>query len=78
VHDLSNAEVLRLAHMQISPWQSRRLHELLEQQREGIIATEEIRELGALLRLHDSALLLKAEAMAEAVRRGLCAPGAPA
>ena len=78
VHDLSNAEVLRLAHMQMLSWQSRRLHELLEQQREGMIAAEEIQELGALLHLHDSALLLKAEAMAEAVRRGLCAPGAPA
>jgi hypothetical protein len=75
VHELADAEVLRLATMQMPPWQSRRLHELLEHQREGQLATEEQVELAHLLRLHESALLLKSEAMVEAVRRSLCAAG---
>jgi len=75
VHELSDAEVLRLATMQMPTWQSRRLHELLEQQRESQVTTEEQVELAHLLRCNDSALLLKSEAMVEAVRRGLCEVG---
>ena len=71
VHELADAEVLRLATMQMPTWQSRRLHELLERQREGELPPEERAELAHLLRLHESALLLKSEAMVEAVRRGL-------
>ncbi len=78
VHELADAEVLRLATMQMPPWQSRRLHELLEHQREGQLTTEEQVELAHLLRLHESALLLKSEAMVEAVRRSLCEAGAGA
>jgi hypothetical protein len=61
VHELSDAEVLRLATMQMPTWQNRRLHELLEHQREGQLTTEEQVELAHLLRLHDRALLLKEE-----------------
>jgi hypothetical protein len=75
VHELSDAEVLRLATMQMPPWQSRRLHELFEEQREGRLTTNEQVELAHLLRLNDSALLLKSEARVEAVRRGLCEAG---
>jgi hypothetical protein len=78
VHELADAEVLWLATMQMPPWQSRRLHELLEHQREGQLTTEEQVELAHLLRLHESALLLKSEAMVEAVRRSLCEAGAGA
>lgn len=77
-HELSDAEVLQLATMQMPTWQNRRLHELLEHQREGELTTEEQVELGHLLRLHDRALLLKSEAMVEAVRRGLCEAGSRA
>ena len=73
--ELADAEVLRLATMHMPPWQSRRLDELLEHQREGQLTPEEQGELAHLLRLHDSALLLKSEAMVEAVRRGLCEAG---
>ena len=78
VHELSDAEVVRLATMQMPSWQSRRLHELFEAQREGQLTTEEQRELAHLLRLNDSALLLKSEARVEAVRRGLWEAGAGA
>jgi predicted HTH domain antitoxin len=73
VHELTNAAVLRLATMQMPPWQSRRLHELLDHQREGTISVAEAQELAQLLQLNDRALLLKAEAMTEAVCRGLWA-----
>ena len=61
--------------MHMPPWQSRRLDEIVEQQREGQLTPEEQVELAHLLRLHDSALLLKSEAMVEAVHRGLCEAG---
>jgi len=73
--ELADAEVLRLATMHLPSWQSRRLDELLEHQRAGQLTPEEQVELAHLLRLHDSALLLKSEAMVEAVRRGLCEAG---
>jgi predicted HTH domain antitoxin len=78
LHELSDAEVLRLATMQMPTWQNRRLHELLEHQREGQLATEEQVELAHLSRLHDRALLLKSEAMVEAARRSLCEAGSDA
>ena len=75
VHELSDPEVLRLATMQMPSWQIRRLHELFEHQREGQLTKEDQVELAHLLRLHNSALLLKSEAMVEAVRRSLCEAG---
>ena len=38
----------------------------------------QVERLGDYLRLHESALLLKSEAMVEAVRRGLCEAGSGA
>lgn len=78
VHELSDAEVLRLATMQMPGWQSRRLHELLEHQQEGQLTAEDQVELAHLMRLQNSALLLKSEAMVEAVRRSLCEAGSGA
>ncbi|MBI3327876.1 MAG: UPF0175 family protein [Nitrospinae bacterium] len=78
VHELADAEVLRLATLRMPAWQNQCFHELLEHQREGQVTTEEEVELAHLLRLHDSALLLKSEAMVEAVRRGLCEAGSGA
>ena len=78
IPELSDAITLKYATMQMPAWQSRRLQELLEQQRAGQLTMEEQAELTALLGLHDRALLLKSEAMAEAVRRGLCEVGSEA
>lgn len=75
VGELSDAEVLRLSNLQMPTWQSRRLHELLDKQQAGQLTSEEQPELEHLLRLNDSALLLKSEALVEAVRRGLRDPG---
>jgi hypothetical protein len=78
VHELSDAAVLRFATMQMPAWQSRRLQELSAQQRDGQLTPQEQAELTDLLGLHDRALLLKSEAMAEAVRRGVCEAGSEA
>lgn len=75
VGELSDTDVLRFAHMRMPRWQSSRLDELLDQQREGQLTKEEEADLIDLLRLSDQAQLLKSEAMAEAVRRGLYEPG---
>lgn len=75
---MTDADVLRLARLQMPGWQSRRLHELLDQQREGSLSPADAAELTTLYQLNDQALLLKAEALAEAVQRGLTTPGHPA
>jgi hypothetical protein len=75
---MTDAEVLRLARLQMPSWQSRRLHELLDQQREGPLSSVDAAELTTLCQLNDHAVLLKAEALAEAVQRGLITPGHPA
>ncbi|ETX07505.1 MAG: hypothetical protein ETSY2_10830 [Candidatus Entotheonella gemina] len=78
VFELPDATVLRLAAMQMPAWQTRRLQELLAQQREGPLSMEEKSELTELLALHDLGLLLKSEAIAEAVRRGIREAGSEA
>jgi hypothetical protein len=40
--------------------------------------TSQVERLARYLRLHDSTLLLKAQAMVEAVRRGFCEAGSGA
>ncbi|MFQ5797003.1 MAG: UPF0175 family protein [Candidatus Bipolaricaulia bacterium] len=75
VGEFSDAEVLRLSNLQMPAWQSQRLHELLDKQRESELTADEQSELEHLLQLNDSALLLKSEAVVEAVRRGLREPG---
>lgn len=72
---MPDAAVLGYTRMHMPVWQSRRIQELLDQQREGRLTAPEGEELATLLRVNDQALLLKAEALAEAVQRGLLAPG---
>lgn len=78
VIELPDATVLRLAAMQMPAWQTRRLQELSAQQREGQLSAEEQSELTELFALHDRGLLLKSEAIAEAVRRGIREAGSGA
>jgi hypothetical protein len=51
--------------------QSERMSELLDRQQAGVLTTDERPELWALLRVYELGQLRKAEALAEAVRRGL-------
>lgn len=71
----TDQRVLSQCDAQMSPRQSERLSELLDRQQSGQLTVDEKPELWALLRVYEAGQLRKAEALAEAVRRGLRAPG---
>jgi RecB family exonuclease len=77
VGSLADADVLRLTELQMRPAQDRRLSALLEKQQAGTLAEVERPELAALMQMYQVGLLRKAEALREAVARGLIAPLAP-
>ncbi|MCZ7570246.1 MAG: hypothetical protein M5U01_16905 [Ardenticatenaceae bacterium] len=70
----SDEQVLALCDSQMSPQQSERMSELLDTQQMGTLTVDERRELWALARIYELGQLRKAQALAEAVRRGLRAP----
>ncbi len=77
VSSLSDEDVLALSKAQMRPAQGRRLSELLEKQREGVLTDNERRELLALMQVYDQLWIRQSEALAEAVRRGLRKPLEP-
>jgi len=72
--DLSDQRVLALANSQMQPDQDKRLSQLLDKQQAGELSDEERTELWALMQIYQEQLLQKAQALAEAVRRGLREP----
>lgn len=68
---LSDEEVLALADLQMEPAEDRQLSALLDKQQSGTLTEVERPELLALLQLYQEGLLRKAQALHEAVRRGL-------
>jgi hypothetical protein len=77
VSALSDEEVLALTALQLPPAQDRRLSTLLQQQQAQELSAPERAELFALMQLYEEGLLRKAQALREAVRRGLRAPHEP-
>lgn len=77
VSELSDKEVLKLTELQMAPAQDRRLSRLLDRQQAGKITVEERAELLTLMQVYQNGLLWKAQALAEAVRRGLREPLTP-
>lgn len=77
VAELSDAEVLRLADRRLPPRQDRRLSQLLDRQQAEALTDPERAELLELMQLYEVQWLQQAEALAEAVRRGLRDPLAP-
>jgi len=77
ITDLSDAELLTLTELQMHPDQDRRLSVLLDHQQAGELPDVERTELLALMQLYQEGLLRKAEALHEAVKRGLREPLAP-
>jgi hypothetical protein len=61
----------------MAPEDDRRLGELLDRQQAGLLPGAEPAELAALLQVYQRGLLRKAQALREAVRRGLRAPLQP-
>jgi predicted transcriptional regulator len=75
--EISDAEVLRLADRRLPPRQDRRLSQLLDRQQAEALTSPERAELLGLMQTYEVQWLQQAEALAEAVRRGLREPLAP-
>jgi hypothetical protein len=71
VMSLSDEEVLALMELQMLPAQDRRLSALLQKQQAQALSVPEQAELLALMQVYQEGLLRKAQALREAVRRGL-------
>lgn len=71
---MTDAEVLEFCDSRMDPAQSSRFGLLLDKQQAGTLAPEERPELWTLTRIYQLGQLRKAEALAEAVKRGLRPP----
>jgi hypothetical protein len=71
VSQLPDNAVLRLAELRLPAAQNRRLSQLLDQQQAGTLDDSERTELLILMQMYEVNWLRQAEALAEAVRRGL-------
>ncbi|MGB3267374.1 MAG: hypothetical protein WBA89_25885 [Microcoleus sp.] len=74
VSELSDAEVIAQTQLRLQPIQEQRLSELLDRQQSGTIASVELAELQALIHIYETRLLRQAQALNEAVQRGLLEP----
>ena len=74
IASLSDEEVIALTELQMQLEQDQRLSELLYNQQAGTLADTEHSELLALMQVYQEKLLLKAQALREAVQRGLREP----
>jgi hypothetical protein len=77
VTSLSDEDVLALTELQMLPAQDRRLSALLQKQQAQALSDPERTELLALMQVYQEGLLRKAQALREAVRRGLRMPLKP-
>ncbi len=74
VTSLSDEEVMDISELQMEPEQDKRLSELLYNQQSGTLINAEHFELMSLMQVYQEKLLLKAQALREAVERGLREP----
>lgn len=74
VSALSDSEVITQTQLRLQPVQEQRLSELLDRQQSGKLAFVERDELQALIHIYETRLLRQAQALNEAVRRGLIEP----
>jgi hypothetical protein len=77
VSELSDEEVLRQSKLRLTPAQDDRLSELLDDQQSGTLTEPQQTALLALMQVYAANWLRQAEALAEAVRRGLREPLSP-
>jgi hypothetical protein len=71
VSELPDSEVSRLADLQMTPQQDARYSLLLDKQQAGMLTSAEKNELQSLKRVYEIGMIYKAQALAEAVRRGI-------
>ena len=74
IAELSDSEVLAVADSNMESDRDHRLSELLDKQQASKLANDERPELIALMQVYQEGLLRKAQALNEAVRRGLRKP----
>ena len=74
VSRMSDKEVIELSDLQMEPKQDRRFSKLLDKQQTGTLNQREPSERLALKQVYQENLLRKAQALGEAVRRGLREP----
>ncbi|SRR5258708_3227893 len=74
VSELSDSEVLSAADSMMESIQDQRFSKLLDKQQAGKLTGEERPELLALMQVYQEGLLRKAQALNEAVQRGLRKP----
>lgn len=74
---LGDDDVLALTTLELPVEQDLRLSALLERQQAGTLADADRRELASLMQSYQEGLLRKAQALEEAVRRGLREPPGP-
>ncbi len=77
ISSLSDEEIIALTELQMEPEQDQRLSELLYNQQAGTLTNTEHSELLVLMQIYQENLLLKAQALREAVGRGLREPLEP-
>src|SRR6266849_2881562 len=71
VEELSDAEVLEAAELRMDKARGKRLGRLLDRQQAGKLRETERGELASLMQVYHELLVRKAQALREAVRRGL-------
>ena len=77
IGELSDQELLALTMLELPSAQDRQLSTLLDRQQAGGLTAAEQRKLAGLMQAYHAGLLRKAQALQEAVRRGLREPLAP-
>jgi hypothetical protein len=77
ISEMSDEEVLKLTKLQMKSAEDRRLSSLVDRRQKGKLTEAERVELLTLMQAYQSGLLRKAQALSEAVRRGLLEPMTP-
>ena len=77
IHHCGDEEVLNACDLDLSTEDDRRLTELLQRQQAESLLVQEQAELASLMQVYQEGLVRKAEALREAVRRGLRGPVQP-
>lgn len=77
IEKLSDQELMQLTELRMENSQGKRFSRLLARQNAGDLSDAERLELAALLQVSQEGMLRKAQALAEAVRRGLRVPLTP-
>ena len=77
IHRCGDEEVLNACGLELSTEDDSRLTELLHRQQAETLLVQEQAELASLMQVYQEGLVRKAEALREAVRRGLRGPVQP-